>query len=337
MAVTSDMPLTQIMEMDERLGEAEMQYLFGFFQHLGLLHVRDLQDIEVFEPVAPFLRSGLDEYELKKPLPGSFAAGALRAALGRIVRLVALQSSDEAPRRMGSHGYAAGVGRPPLPGMVLPPEQAQLPSRVTTLRGRQQPQQQSQQMYQTRSEPATPERPTSSKIGTPDTRSPFDRKLTIPLGNETPRRGGCGHSPPMSPRSLKLQHQGSCGGGSSSSIGAMTPSCSTRGSFNRAGSNCGRSGRETTFSKIVNGEGAPGPVLDLYRPALTTKDPCRRSNSPHGIFGTAPRLSPFGGVIGPLVRSPRTEYGSRGSIHGVHERRAYAARDQAAYMQGRLG
>lgn len=85
------MHLSGALAVDGRLDPKDRLYLMGFFGDLGLRIVADLQDIAALEPLSAYFRTSLEAYEAKQT---SRAPGAVRAALGRLVRSATASVKD---------------------------------------------------------------------------------------------------------------------------------------------------------------------------------------------------------------------------------------------------
>jgi len=296
MAVSGECLISRLILEDGKLCEADKNYLLVFFGYLGLNTISDLRDIDCFEPVASYLRASLVSFQQQRPQDGEVkeGAGAVRAALGRLLRTLEV-SGQELPKKVqGQDLQQVPVSSPP----GASPCQG---SARADARGRQQRQPQQQKTTRAVSPVWAANMPTTrATIGVPRQSSPFAYQLQAPAG--TAATG----SRRSSPRRDSYESTSNCSGnwgltlreGSASQLG---------GSFSRAGSRQNLC-RQTIFSrqeKELEARSSPGP--QHYRPTMMQADN-RRPASPRATIGTARRdTSSFLGVCFEAPSSPRQE------------------------------
>jgi len=298
MAISGDCLISRLILEDGKLCEADKNYLLVFFGYLGLNTISDLRDIDCFEPVASYLRTSLVAFQQQRPQDGAVkeGAGAVRAALGRLLRNLDVSGQELPQKVQGQDLQQVPVSSPP--GASTPCQG----SARADARGRQQRQPQQQKSTRAVSPSWAANVPTTrATIGVPRQSSPSAYQLQSPVVG-TAATG----SRRSSPRRDSYESASNCSGnwgltlreGSASQLG---------GSFSRAGSRQNLC-RQTVFTrqeKELEARSSPGP--HHYRPTMMQADN-HRPASPRATIGTARRdTGSFLGVCFEAPSSPRQE------------------------------
>lgn len=324
--------IDRLLSEDTRLCQADRGYLLVFFRHLGLNTVSDLRDIDCFEPVANYLRSSLEAFQKQQPQEAvPEGSGAVRAALGRLVRNLELPrppQAEKAPIKAQQQVPGAPPVSSPPGGMVQYQGSA-------ASRGRQQRQPQQQKTMNTRA--LSPSWGGGPDLQTSSQRPPCQRTTPPRAASPADRVIGAGYAagrpPPGVARNEAYETSSTCS--FPCSLSQREGSVSQLGTFSRAGSRQ-NIGRQTFLSKkqgeMESQGGSPG--LHHYRCTMMCPDN-RRPASPRATIGTARRDTGqnFGGAAeGPgFIGSPREEP-RKGGVLSAAERFAYASRNRASWI-----
>lgn len=299
-------PCTQLkflLQTDPRLGQEEREYLHAFFSSIGLITIGELQDINRLQPVATFLSSELEHFEEKTGSSLSLHSRAsrtmARVAIGRIIRAaIAPDPTLQEPSSCSRPGLPTPLTStsPTTPRTSHSPNYGQdMLDSPTDSNQTRLPQQHSQPR-----KPIQQLQQQAQKIGGGTflhndqyAHGYHQVRFQHPSQLQSSSRPGRGTSPslispprasaqtaPQISRFAPRSHPGPRGEPS-----VISSSPSLRGSFGRAGSDQ-VSGRETAWSRIVNGSPTPGP--SLYAPTIQTPDH-RRPSSPRATMGTSRR------------------------------------------------
>eukprot|EP00931_Biecheleriopsis_adriatica_P040272 TRINITY_DN23073_c0_g1_i1.p1 TRINITY_DN23073_c0_g1~~TRINITY_DN23073_c0_g1_i1.p1 ORF type:complete len:336 (+),score=37.07 TRINITY_DN23073_c0_g1_i1:50-1009(+) len=314
MAMPGVIPLHDLLADDTRLSEAERAFLLQFFQHLGLVTVSDLRDIDCFEPVSNYLRTELQAYQQQQIERGTVheGAGAVRAALGRLLRNLEASAPGSAPVQKG-HA---------------------LPRPAHSPRGRQQ--RQPQQLTPRSVAPSWGNGPSSpSGDSCAAKRGSSPPISTAPAPPQPAERSTAKGRRPSPRREGYTQETVSSASGSwAPSLGSNTASTPQLGSFARAGSRQA-GGRQTYWSvQQANLESSPTGGIHHYRSSIMDPDN-RRPVSPRATIGNARRdiAVYIGGRAespGPIA-SPREDL-RRGPTMPNADRFAYNSRNRSSWV-----
>lgn len=247
--VSAEASLEAALVADVRLAAKDRDYILEFFEYLGLRIVADLSDINALEPLGSYFRESLEQYEAHH----AKASGAVRAALGRIVKVAAQEGLQQ-----------QGASAKPTETTPMTASAA-LGSLVTRMQ-----------------ELGTEDSPTRRGPGITYAASPVSRHSTVEKANGYHPQKAESYSPSNAVRRRATSPPRDKG--FTSSFGQLSPSTSRAGTFDQAGSR--QSLGRTTVAFNAPRDISPGPAA-MYRPTIMCED--LRPASPKAVIGTEKR------------------------------------------------
>lgn len=226
--VSAEASLEAALVADVRLAAKDRDYILDFFEYLGLRIVADLSDINALEPLGSYFRESLEQYEAHH----AKASGAVRAALGRIVKVAAQEATRGVPASTQMTASAA------------------LGSLVTRMQ-----------------ELGTGDSPSRRGPGITYAASPVSRHSTFEKANGYHPQKAESYSPSNAVRRRATSPPRDKG--FTSSFGQHSPSTSRAGTFDQAGSR--QSLGRTTVAFNAPRDTSPGPGA-MYRPTIMCED-----------------------------------------------------------------
>lgn len=256
--VSAEASLEAALVADVRLAAKDRDYILEFFEYLGLRIVADLSDINALEPLGSYFRESLEQYEAHH----AKASGAVRAALGRIVKVAVQDGLQHQGLRLNSSTSEATRGVSASTQMTASAALGSLVIRMQEL--------------------GTGDSPTRRGPGITYAASPVSRHSTVEKANGYHPQKAESYSPSNAVRRRATSPPRDKG--FTSSFGQHSPSTSRAGTFDQAGSR--QSLGRTTVAFNAPRDTSPGPGA-MYRPTIMCED--LRPASPKAVIGTEKR------------------------------------------------